>query len=99
MPMSWVRLRTASSRKMRECMDGDTSRGKFESCLESIVKHDGGSVHGIWYESSGTVARVHVRWTSLDQRRAIMWDVGSIEDGDLLSGEEVDVLVDERGRS
>jgi hypothetical protein len=82
---------------MKECMGDDTSRQSFESCLASIVEDDGGTVAGVWYEPSATVAHVHVFWTTIDQRKAIMYDLGSVGDGDMLTGDEVDALVEDRG--
>jgi hypothetical protein len=94
--MSWVKVRTASSKRMRECMGDDTSRQQFESCLHSIVESNGGTVEGTWYEPSTKVAHVHVTWTTIEQRKAIMYDLESQGDGDMLTGDEVDALVEER---
>ena len=84
---------------MRECMGDDTSRQQFETCLKSIVESDGGTVEGTWYEPSTKVAHVHVTWTTIDERKAIMYDLESLGDGDMLTGEEVDTLIEERETS
>jgi hypothetical protein len=82
---------------MKECMGDDASRASFERCLNTIVTENDGKVEGVWYESSAKIAHVHVSWTTLDQRRGIMYDLGAVDDGDLLTGEDVDSLVEERG--
>jgi len=94
--MSWVKVQTTSSKRMRECMGNNPSRQQFETCLHSIVESNGGTVDGVWYEPSTKVAHVHVTWTTVDQRKAIMYDLESLGDGDMLTGEEVDTLVEER---
>ncbi|HEX7069853.1 MAG TPA: hypothetical protein VF190_03560 [Rhodothermales bacterium] len=94
--MSWVKVQTTSSRRMRQCMGDDTSRQQFEKCLHAIVQSNGGTVDGTWYEPSTKVAHVHVTWTTVDQRKAIMYDLESLGDGDMLTGEEVDTLIEER---
>jgi hypothetical protein len=60
---------------MRECMGDDTSRQQFEKCLHSIVQSNGGTVERTSSEPSTKVAHVHVTWTTVDQRKAIMYRV------------------------
>ncbi len=37
MAWSWVRVKTGTSPKLRDCMGGDTSAGNFEGCVRTIV--------------------------------------------------------------
>src|SRR5678815_141561 len=64
MAWSWVRVSTATSPKLRNCMGADTSAGKAKECVTAIVtaaggafEHDG-EVGKIDFEGNGRWARV-----------------------------------------
>jgi hypothetical protein len=90
MPFSWIRVSRQTSPKLRDCMGDDTSRTRFEQCVNSIVDEDGGGVEAIYFELNGRWARVHVRWQTIDQRNQIIYDLQGDDAIDLLSSEEAD---------
>jgi hypothetical protein len=98
MPHSWVRVSYNTSQKIRDCQAGDTSRAKFESCVNSIVQARGGEVESIYYESNGKWARVTFHWDRRTQRDMIVHDLEGDDPVDLLTlveAEELEVRIAE----
>ena len=92
MAWSWVRIKTGTSPKLRDCMGNDTSAGRFVACVESIVGDRGGTVDDVTFEPNGKWARVRIEWTSPENRLAILLDLEAEEVHDLLSPEEMEAL-------
>jgi hypothetical protein len=90
MPFSWIRVSRQTSPKLHNCMGSDTSRTKFEECIDRIVRDDGGGVEAIYFELNGRWARVHFRWDTVEQRNQIIYDLEGDDAIDLLSSEEAD---------
>jgi hypothetical protein len=81
MPQSWVKAPTGSSQKMRACMGGDLSRGKWESCAHQLVGRIGARVDEIRYPHQGW-AHLQVSYDHRNQLDQILTDL----DGQEISG-------------
>jgi hypothetical protein len=93
MPHSWVKIPTGSSDKLRNCMDGDTSKGRFKQCLHDIVEADGGHVERVDFDLTGTYAYAIIDWSTFDQKVAIVFDTGPVEVVDLTDSDTLDDLL------
>jgi hypothetical protein len=92
MAWSWVRVSTGTSPKLRDCMGDDTSAGKFEECVRTIVASHNGTVDDVKFEPNGKWARVRFEWEDPQDRYAILFDLQAEETEDLLSADEMDAL-------
>ena len=92
MAWSWVRVKTGTSQKLRDCMGSDASAGKFVTCVETIVAKRNGRVDDVKFEPNGRWARVRFWWENPQDRLAILLDLEAEEVHDLLSAEEMDEL-------
>jgi hypothetical protein len=92
MAWSWVRVKTGSSPSIQECLDGDTSAGKFEECVIGLVAERQNRVDDVKFEPNGKWARVLIRWDDPEHRRAILIDLEADEEYEVLSAEEMDQL-------
>lgn len=97
MPFSWMRVSNGTSRRIKDCMGDDHSKGRFQKCVEDIVDEDGGRVDGVWFELNGKFAHVHVYWETQDQKANIIFDLEADQVVDLLSVEEAEDIARERG--
>jgi hypothetical protein len=92
MAWSWVRVKTGTSPKLRDCMGGDTSAGKVEGCVRKIVADRHGEVAEVRFEPNGRWARVLFSWESPSDRLAIIFDLQAEDVQDLLSSDEMEEL-------
>lgn len=96
MPWSWVRLKTSTSPKLRDCMGDDKSAGKFEDCVRGIVADRGGRVddppRGVMFHPSGRWARVLFEWQTHEEKLGIVLDLEPEEVHDLASAGDIDAL-------
>jgi hypothetical protein len=92
MPFSWVRVSSATSRKIRECTGDEPSRARFDECVRKIVAADGGGVEAVWFEQNGKFARVHFFWETHEQKARIIFDLEAEDVIDLITPQEADEL-------
>jgi hypothetical protein len=93
MPFSWVFVPTSTSDKMRECLEGDRSAKKFESCLRKIIKEDGGTVNCLGFDAGGAKVYLIFGYSNDEQKAQIIEDIGGEQDDvlDLFSAEDIDL--------
>jgi hypothetical protein len=102
LPHSWLRISSETSRRLRHCLEGKSSKSKvnFRDCLnEVVVVVNGGRVDALLFEQNGKFARALVYWHDQNQKKNIIFDteaedLGDI--GDFLTPEQVDELADDR---
>jgi hypothetical protein len=80
-------------------MGDDTSARKAEGCIQEIVSSHNGEVDWVRFEPNGKRARVRFWWNTLDEKRAIIFDLEAedVHDDDLLSADEMDELREHLG--
>jgi hypothetical protein len=93
MPMSWVKAQTATSSRLRACMGDDRSKQRFEECVTSVVASSGGEVRDVWFEQNTKWAHIRFYWDTIEQKRAIVYDLEGEDLGDLLTAVEADELI------
>jgi hypothetical protein len=93
MAWSWVRVKTGTSPKLRDCMGGDTSARRFEACVKEIVESgDRARLDDVKFELNGRWARVRFEWDDAEVRNAVIYDLEAEEVQDLISGDDLDRL-------
>jgi hypothetical protein len=80
-------------------MGADQSARRAEQCIGEIVHSHNGEVDWVRFEPNGRRARVRFWWNSVDEKRAIVFDLQAedVHDDDLLTADEMDELRDRLG--
>jgi hypothetical protein len=92
MPFSWVRVSSATSKRIRECTGDSDSRTTFDDCVRKIVEAEGGGVEAVWFEQNGKFARVHFFWETHEQKARILFDLEAEDVIDLITPRQADEL-------
>jgi hypothetical protein len=82
MPLSWFRVPRDTSERLKRCRGNNTSDGKFEECVDEIVRDHGGSVVEYRHVGHGRFSQVRIDWPDEGKRRSIVRDLDATEVAD-----------------
>ena len=92
MPWSWFRVSTGTSKKLHDCMGGDTSARRFEACARRIVESAGAEVVDLKFEPNGRWARIYFYWDDPRVKHKVILDMDGRDVVDLISADDLEGL-------
>jgi hypothetical protein len=96
MPFSWLRVSSQPSRKIKECMGSDHSKGRFHACATDIISASGGELRDAWFEGNGRWAHLHVYTDTQQQMQRIILDLEAEQAVELFSVDDMEMMIAER---